>query len=395
MNEWKQNLLVCWFGVFAVSSGMSQIVPILPLYVEQLGVHGMAEIAQWSGWAFGINFISLAVFSPIWGKAADKYGRKPMLLRASLWLSVIVTCMGFAQNVYQLVALRMLQGALAGFISAAITMVAVQTPLEHSGWALGTLSTASVGGTLLGPLLGGFLSDTLGMRSVFLFIGVLSLIAFFLTLLFVREKFTRSEEKSPSFLEVWRLLPDHRLIVAMFVTTFVMSAALMSVQPIITVYITQLVQGSAYIALISGAVFASSGLASILAASWLGSLSDRIGPPKVMFVALIASGLLFLPQAFVQTAWQLGVLRFMIGLATAGLLPAINSLIKRNTPDTLTGRTFGYNQSAQFLGAFGGSVFGGTLAALFGVQSVFLFTGVLLLANAAWVYRTVYRPAGQ
>ena len=60
MNEWKQNLLVCWFGVFAVSSGMSQIVPILPLYVEQLGVHGAAEIAQWSGWAFGINFISLA-----------------------------------------------------------------------------------------------------------------------------------------------------------------------------------------------------------------------------------------------------------------------------------------------------------------------------------------------
>ena len=395
MNEWKQNLLVCWFGVFAVSSGMSQIIPILPLYIEQLGIHSTAEIAQWSGWAFGINFISLAIFSPIWGKAADKYGRKPMLLRASLWLSVIVTCMGFVQNVYQLVGLRMLQGALAGYISAAITLIAVQTPLDHSGWALGTLSTASVGGTLLGPLLGGLLSDTLGIRSVFLFIGVLSLIAFFLTLLFVREEFTRPEEKSPNFREVWRQLPDQRLIVAMFVTTFVMSAALMSVQPIITVYITQLVQGSAYIALISGAVFASSGLASLLAASWLGSLSDRIGPPKVMLMALIAAGLLFIPQAFVKTAWQLGILRFMIGLATAGLLPAINSLLKRNTPEMLTGRTFGYNQSAQFLGSFGGSVLGGSLGAMFGIQSVFLFTGALLLINAAWVYKRVYRPARQ
>ncbi len=391
MEIWKRNLAVCWFGVFAISSGMSQILPILPLYIEQLGIHDTAEIAQWSGWAFGINFISLAIFSPIWGKAADKYGRKPMLLRASLWLSIIMTCMGFAQNVYQLVGLRMLQGALAGFISAAITLIAVQTPTEHSGWALGTISTASVGGTLLGPLLGGFVSDTLGMRSVFLFIGILSLLAFFLTWLFVREKFTRPEEKSSNFHEIWGLLPDQKLIVSMFVTTFALSAALMSVQPILTVYIAQLVQGGAYIALISGAVFASSGLASMLAASWLGSLSDRIGPPKVMLGALIAAGVLFIPQAFVKTAWQLGVLRFMIGLATAGLLPSINSLIKRSTPDTLTGRIFGYNQSAQFLGSFGGSVLGGGIAAMWGVQSVFFFTGILLLANAAWVYKMVYR----
>lgn len=392
MNEWKQNLLVCWFGVFAVSSGMSQILPILPLYIEQLGIHDTAAIAHWSGWAFGINFVSLAIFSPIWGKAADKYGRKPMLLRASLWLAIIMTSMGFAQNVYQLVGLRMLQGALAGFISAAITLIAVQTPIEHSGWALGTLSTASVGGTLLGPLLGGFLSDMLGMRSVFLFIGLLALIAFILTWLFVRETFVRPEDKPANFREVWNQLPDHRVIVAMFITTFVLSAALMSVQPIITVYISQLSKGSAYIAMISGAVFAASGLASMLAASWLGSLSDRIGPPKVMLSALIAAGLLFIPQAFVKNAWQLGVLRFMIGLATAGLLPSINSLMKRSTPDGLTGRMFGYNQSAQFLGSFGGSVLGGGIAALFGVQSVFFFTGALLLVNAAWVYRMVYLP---
>lgn len=391
MNEWKRNLLVCWFGVFAVSSGMSEILPILPLYIEQLGIYGAAEISRWSGWAFGVNFVSLAIFAPIWGKAADKYGRKPMLLRASLWLAMIVTCMGFAQNAQQLVILRALQGAFAGFISAAITLIAVQTPPEHSGWALGTLSTASVGGTLLGPLLGGFLSDTLGMRSVFLFIGVLSLVAFTLTWLFVREDFKPPEHKNASFREVWRLLPERKLIVAMFVTTFVLSAALMSVQPVITVYVAQLVRGSSYIAMISGAVFAASGLASMLAASWLGSLSDRIGPPKVMLGALIAAGLLFIPQAFVDNAWQLGILRFMIGLATAGLLPSINSLIRRSTPDTLSGRTFGYNQSAQFLGSFGGSVLGGSLAAWFGVEFVFMFTGALLLLNAAWVYTMVCR----
>lgn len=392
METWERNLFVCWFSVFAISSGMSQIIPILPLYIEQLGIHDVAEIEKWSGLAFGINFVSLAIFSPVWGRAADMYGRKPMLLRASLWLSLIMTCMGFAQNVYQLVGLRMLQGALAGFISAAITLVAVQSPRERVGWALGTLSTASVGGTLIGPLMGGLLADMVGMRSVFLFIGVLSLMAFVLSWLFVKEEFTRSEEKSLSFREIWNLIPDQKVMVSTFVTTFALAAALMSVQPIITVYIGQLLRGGNYVALVSGAVFAASGLASMLAASRLGKLSDEIGPPKVMIGALVLSGLLFIPQAFVTSAWQLGVLRFMIGLTTAGLLPAINTLIRHNTPESVAGRVFGYNQSAQFLGAFGGAIMGGNAAAFFGIQAVFFITGALLLVNAAWVYKTVYKP---
>jgi len=391
MEIWKRNLAVCWFCVFAISSGMSQIIPILPLYIEQLGIHDTAEIEQWAGLAYGINFISLAIFSPIWGQAADRYGRKPMLLRASLWLSIIMTCMGFAQNVYQLVGLRMLQGALAGFISAAITLVAVQTPRERVGWALGTLSTASVGGTLLGPLVGGYLADTVGMRSVFLSIGALSLTAFVFSWLFVKEEFVRSEERTLSFREVWRLIPDQKIMISMFITTFIMSMALMSIQPIITVFIGQLLHNDDHIALISGAVFAASGLASMLAASRLGKLSDEIGPQKVMFTALVIAGILFIPQAFVTSAWQLGILRFLIGLATAGLLPSINSMIKHNTPEAIAGRAFGYNQSAQFLGAFGGSVLGGGVAAFFGIQSVFFFTAALLLLNAVWVYKKVYK----
>ena len=82
MELWKKNLWVCWFGVFATSSGLSQLIPILPLYIEEMGVHDVAEIAEWSGVAYGVTFILMAIFSPIWGKAADRYGRKPMLLRA-------------------------------------------------------------------------------------------------------------------------------------------------------------------------------------------------------------------------------------------------------------------------------------------------------------------------
>src|SRR5271157_4658989 len=109
MRVWKRNLFVCWFGIFAAAIGMSQIAPVLPLYIKHLGVNNTALIAQFSGIAFGVTFILSAVFSPIWGHVADKYGRKPMLLRASLGMALIVFSMGFAQNVYELIGLRLLQ----------------------------------------------------------------------------------------------------------------------------------------------------------------------------------------------------------------------------------------------------------------------------------------------
>lgn len=390
MEIWKKNLFVCWFGCFATAAGLSQIAPVLPLYIEHLGVQNIEEIEQWSGIAFGVTFIIMAIASPIWGQAADRYGRKPMLLRASLGMAIVITCMGFVQNVYQLVGLRLIQGAVSGFVSAAITLIATQVPKERAGWALGTLSTGAVGGMLLGPLIGGYLAETWGFRSVFYATGTLLMIAFTASFLFVKEEFKPPTKSVLSFREVWNLIPNPRIMITMFVTTFILQLALLSIEPIITVFITQL-HVTNHVALISGMVFAASGLANMLAAPQLGKISDKIGPHKVILVALIAAGLLFIPQAFVTNPWQLMGLRFLLGIAAAGLLPSINTLIMRNTPKSVTGRYFGYNQSAQFLGAFGGSLLGGHTAAAFGIHYVFFVTGSLLLLNAVWVYTTLYK----
>jgi DHA1 family multidrug resistance protein-like MFS transporter len=391
MEIWKKNLWVCWFGVFIVSSGMSQMAPILPLYIEHLGIHNPAAIARWSGIAFGANFISLAVFSPIWGNFADKYGRKPMILRASLWTAIIITCMGFVNNVYQLTGLRLIQGALSGYQSAVITLVATQTPKERSGWALGVLFSGQVGGTLMGPLFGGYLTEVVGFREDFLVIGILCFVAFVASCVFVKEQKVAVIHRPLSNREFWRALPNRKVTVCLFITTLVIQLALMSVQPIITVYVAQLSASKEHIALISGAVFAASGLASILSALRLGKISDRIGPHKVLLGALIVAGLTFIPQALVNSPWQLGCMRFLLGLATAGLLPSINSLIKRTTPDSVAGRTYGFNQSAQFFGMFCGGVIGGQLAAALGIQYMLYLTGTLLLINAVWVYKTIYK----
>lgn len=391
MSMWKRNLFVCWFGMFVTGVGMSQIAPVLPLYIKHLGVDNADSVAQFSGIAFGITFIVSAIFSPIWGLAADRFGRKPMLLRASLGMAIVISCMGFAPNVYVLIALRLLQGTITGYSTACTTLIATQTDKEHAGYALGTLSTASIAGALLGPTIGGFIAESMGLQSSFFVTGGLMLVAFITTALFVKESFHREDKKTLSIKEVWSSVPEKSLTLTLFVTFFILTVALYSVEPIITVYVTQLSKSASHVALLAGMTFSASGLANIIAAPRLGKLSDRIGAQKVILVALIAAGLLFIPQAFVQNPWQLMGLRFLLGLAAGGLIPSVNILVKKITPDTLTGRVFGFNMSAGYLGTFAGSVLGGQVAAWFGIRDVFFITSVLLLINAGWVYFKVYK----
>ncbi|MED4224763.1 multidrug efflux MFS transporter [Neobacillus cucumis] len=391
MPIWKRNLIVCWFGMFMSSIGLSQIAPVLPLYINHLGVKNPALIAQYSGFAFGATFIISAVFSPIWGSAADKYGRKLMLMRASLGMGVVIGCMGFAQNVYELIGLRLLQGVITGYGSACTALIATQTDKEHAGYALGTLSTASTAGSLIGPMIGGYLVESTGMQNVFFITGALLMLSFITTVLFVKENFTRQHKKVLPVKEIWNQVPEKSLTITLFVTFFILSFALYSIEPIITVYIAQLTKNSTHVALLAGITFSASGLASIIAAPRLGKLSDQFGVQKVIFAALIVAGIMFIPQAFVKNPWELMVLRFLLGLASAGLMPSINTLLKKITPDFLTGRVFGITMSAGYLGVFAGSSLGGQMAAYFGVSSVFFITGALLLLNAVWVYLKVYK----
>ncbi|GFZ30131.1 MFS transporter [Clostridium zeae] len=391
MKMWKRNLIVCWFGMFVSSIGMSQIAPVLPLYIRHLGINNSALIAQLSGLAFGITYIISAVFSPIWGHVADKIGRKPMLLRSSLGMAIVIGCMGFAPNAYVLVGLRLLEGVITGFGTACTTLIATQTEKEHAGEALSTLSTASIAGSLLGPIIGGYISEYFGIKNVFFITGGLLFVAFITVSLFVKEAFTPSDKKSLSMKGVWESVPEKTLTITILITFFILTVALYSVEPIITVYISQLSKNSSHIALLAGIAFSASGLANIIAAPRLGKLSDRIGVHKVMLIALIVAGIDFIPQAFVTNPWQLMGLRFILGLTSAGLIPSVNILIKKITPSEITGRVFGINMSAGYLGVFGGAVLGGQVAAWFGIRYVFFITGALLLINAILVYFKVYK----
>lgn len=114
-----------------------------------------------------------------------------MLLRASLGMGIVIGCMGFAQNVYVLIGLRLLQGVITGYGSACTALIATQTDKEHAGYTLGTLSTASTAGSLIGPMIGGYLEERTGLQNVFFITGALLIFSFIATALFVKESFIR------------------------------------------------------------------------------------------------------------------------------------------------------------------------------------------------------------
>jgi len=391
MPIWKRNLFVCWIGVFIAAIGMSEVAPILPLYIRYLGIENTSLVSQLSGIIFGITYLITAIFSLIWGQAADKVGRKPMILRAGIGLSIVYLLMGFVPNVYFLIALCAVQGAITGYSTACNTLIATQTDSEHVGYALGTLSTASIAGSLLGPTLSGVIEATLGLKAVFFIISGLLFIAFIITLLLVQESFARNNKKSQGVRDIWNMVPQKELTVVILITFFILGIGLYSVEPIMTQYVTKLSPNASHIALISGLVFSATGLSNIIAAPRLGKLSDKIGAHKVIMIALIVAGFLYIPQAFVQNPWQLLVLRFLLGFAMGGLIPSISIMIKKITPDNLTGRIFGFNMSLGYLGVAAGSILGGQIAGRFSFQYVFYVTSGLMFLNAVWVYYRVYK----
>lgn len=382
-DHWRRNLFVCLIGSFTTIVAMTLLLPFLPLYVEELGVEGHAAIVQWSGIAYGATFLAAALVAPLWGRIGDRYGRKLMLVRASFGMAVAMSLMGLVQDVWQLVALRLVIGLAGGYSSGSTILVAMQTPRNRSGWALGTLSAGIMAGNLVGPLLGGALPPLIGIRTTFLLAGGIIFLAFLATSFLIKEERRPAKARSQQRRDGWSAIPDRRPVVAMLLTGMLLMFATVSIEPIITVYVAQLVSEPTKVTLISGIVMSAAALGSILSASRLGKLADRIGHWNVIIGALGIAALLLIPQAFVTQGWQLIGLRFLMGLALGGLLPCITSVIRHNVPDSVGGNVLGYSISAQYAGQVAGPLLGGFVGGHFGMRSVFLGTSLLMLGGAA------------
>lgn len=387
METWKRTVYISLVCVFCTAFGVSQLAPILPLYFHDLGVQTPEAMSLWSGLATGATYIIVCLAAPFWGRVADKKGRKITLIRSSFGMALCNVLIAFQTTPEGVVLIRLVQGLVSGFYSASITLIASESPIERTGWALGLLASANLAGSLIGPLLGGYIADTVGIRNDFIIVGTLMGLAGVLATIFIHENYV--PQPNPEKLSLRKLkeqIPEFNSIVALCVASFIYAICIMSLQPVISVYIKGIVPSDTEnLAFIAGAVFSAMGIAQLMSSSPLGKLVDKIGPRKVLVVSLIYVGILNIPQAYVSDVYQLAIIRFLQGFGLGGMLPALNTYLSSKTPREFTGQVFSYNQSCLFFGYFLGSVGGASLMAWLGFTTLFWVSGGLFIISALWI----------
>ncbi|HFR3550052.1 MFS transporter [Streptococcus suis] len=382
-SYWKPNLKVAWIGNFLTGVSFTLVMPFISVFVEELGVIG-SQVEYFAGLAVSTNALAAAIMAPIWGSLADRYGRKPMMVRAAFAMIFTMGGMAFVPNVFWMIVLRVLNGIFTGYIPNATALVASQVPKDKTGYALGTLSTGAVAGNLIGPTLGGFLAEIVGIHNVFLLVGLLYLLVAVLTVLYIREDFKPMEKGQQMMIaELFHQIKDKQMMVGLFITSMIIIAAAQAIVPILTLYVRHLGQTDNLL-FVAGFIISLPGMASLVTSGPLGKLGDRIGNHRLLLMALAYSLLINVLCVFAQSPFQLGVLRFLYGFGTGALLPSVNSLLTKLTPKEGISRIFSYNQIFNNLGSVVGPMIGSTTAAHLGYDWVFYVSSALVLFNLIW-----------
>ncbi len=381
--NWKQNLRVAWLGNFFTGASFSLVMPFMALYVEQLGAP-QNKVEWYAGLAVSLSALTSALIAPVWGRLADRYGRKPMMVRASLVMTFTMGGLAFVPNVFWLLVLRILNGLFSGYVPNSTALIASQAPKNRSGYALGTLATGVIGGSLVGPLLGGVLAEILGIRQVFLLVGFILLICNLMTIFLVKEDFqpvTKAEVLSTR--DLFSSIKDKQILIGLFVTSMIIQVSAQSIAPILTLYIRHLGQTENLI-FVSGLIVSALGFSSMLSSSTLGKIGDRIGNHRLLLIALFYSFSMYVLCALAQNSLQLGIVRFLYGFGTGALMPSINSLLTKITPREGISRIFSYNQMFMNIGQVIGPFIGSAIATDLGYRSVFYVTSLIVFINFVW-----------
>lgn len=400
--HWRWNLRILWVAQLLAMVGMSAFLPFLPLYVRQLGHLPPLQAKWWSGLVIAAPFITAIIATPFWGMIADRFGRKLVVVRAAFGLGVTVFVMGLAQNVETLFALRLLQGLLSGFIAATTGFVAAETPPQRLGYALGLLQSATAVGSVVGPLLGGVISDAVGMRWTFFLVGVLCVVSGAIVWRFVQEQRRPTGSVAFSPLLPFRLVVRTPAMLGIVAAIVGAQAAMMLPAPIFPLYLEQLHAPTALLSTVTGFSVGVTGLVMALAAPLWARFTAEHGPERGLLLGTLAAAVLYGAQAFAPTYVVVIVLRALLGAVVAGVLPTFYTLLSGYAPAALRSSVMGVGSSATLLGNLVGPLAGSMLATSVGMRWVFLVSAALMAVltvlnpQARLVGRTLLRlPAGR
>lgn len=385
--NWKVVLALLTCNVLFMSASYTMIIPFLPMYLtNELGVDD-TSVSLWAGLSFSVTFFVSAVMAPIWGRIADRKGKRLMAMRASLLIAVSYLLGGIVTSPEQLIIVRVFHGFASGLWPMDLAIMTLYAPQERLGFSLGIMQGTLTAGGVVGPLLGGVLAELFGMRTSF-YIGGLALFINFLAFTFIIKEPPMpkssvpltAEEKNP--MHLWHI----PILRTMMIVSTLAQMVLYILMPVITTYIKALAGSMDNIVFVAGAVFSLSGIAGAIAAPLWGIYGTRRTYFNSMFLAMLFGGIMFTLQGIPDTLMPFAVMQFGVGLFIAGIQPSLNAIIAQHTPPQLKGSVFGLLFSAQQIGGAAGPLLGGVVATYLGMHYLFPTAGSILLMLALFVW---------
>ncbi|MBI2908016.1 MAG: MFS transporter [Chloroflexi bacterium] len=394
-GSWRRNLGAVFIAELLVIAGLSFGDPFTSLFVESLGSYTIREASTWAGIATGVGGISMFFSAPMWGILADRWGRKPMLLRSMLGTAVVVGLMGFSPNVAAFIGLRLAHGALAGTVAAASALVSSMMPRGRLPFAMGLLMTAVYVGNSVGPLFGGLAADNFGYQAAFLIAGGLLLAGGLVVLFLVHENFVRPPKRERASMGSMLRYATSLRILPLLVIQFALQAGPKIIAPIVPLFMEEL-DPSGAAATSAGIAFAISGVVAAASASAAGLLGERVTLKKILVVSCLFTFVAYLPPVWATTVSQLILYIALRGIANGGMMMSSYAMLSLSALPSEQGIAFGVGQSANALGNSLGPVLGGALGASLGFNYVFAFAAALYLLSALLVMKTLpKRAAGE
>jgi len=368
-EPWVRNQHVMVATVFVVFTGFAFVLPFLPLYVRELGVQDDKAVALWAGVLVGVAPLLAGLMAPVWGRLADRYGQKRMVLRALVSYVILLVLSAAVTRVEELLVLRMGVGFFGGIGPLGLAMATSLAPRDQTGRAVGQIQAAQILAAAVGPFAGGFLADTIGIRSTFLVTAVLCASALWLVARYYQEGSAgvptpaAPPAGTASLLRQRGVLP---LLVVLFLVNFVGR----SFTPILPLHLQQLAVPAGSLGLATGVLISVYSVGAAISATVLGKATRKFPPRALLAASLAAGAATVLPMALITSFPTFVVLAVLLGLASGGALTLCY---------TIGGLMVAADQRATAFGFFSG-------AALFGGAVSPTVAGLL----AHWELRGIY-----
>jgi len=388
MPQWLKNQIAVTISGSFMNFGYTLVMSFLPIFVRQLGVQSTGGIAFWSGLILSASPLMASLVGPLWGRLGDRRGMRMIATRATAANSLFWALMAFSQNVWQLFFLRILLGLLGGFTNVAVALVTQLAPKEKVPSIIGTLQSWMILSTALGPLFGGILATSIGVRNTFLVTGIMNFGSLLSILLLYKDQDASitpeliAPDKSAS--GFWKR-PQY--FTALMILFFV-NMADRTFGPILPLFLEELGTPRVGLEMVAGILISAAAFGEAFSAWISGKLASRVSLRRLITGRLVLSILVLLPMVFVHSAREFSILRVLLALLAGGTLTLALSAAHPVIPGEYRGTGFAMLSGTSMLGGAAGPIIAGAIAG-FSIRSIFLFNSIVYLLMIGFVYRNV------